>query len=146
MVPVSITIFVKQMKYLPLFISIFYCISLNGQEIRMFEYKWLDHPDQYSPKLEECFSYKEIPEYDVNVLPRWSEILVNGYAQHKIANGHQWRGGITNRAVLRIDVVFTKYPFEKKDWITDYYWLLSNRLLELFKLDPDLNSRILSGI
>ncbi|WNJ19822.1 hypothetical protein [Pontibacter sp. G13] len=38
--------------------------------------------------------------------------------------------------VTAIDLVYTRYPWDFNDWLTDYDWLLENRLKSLYELQP----------
>ena len=66
--------------------------------------------------------------------------LENGYAEHRLKEPDVWLTQINNVVPNSIQIVFTKYPFDKEDWITNYYELLANRLIELFVVDSTLNS------
>lgn len=67
--------------------------------------------------------------------------LENGYACHIIKNPEELLKMKERRyEVARVEVVYTQYPFNKSDWLTNYYDLLSWRLEELFKLDSTINS------
>ncbi|GAB4286694.1 MAG: hypothetical protein Kow0068_12300 [Marinilabiliales bacterium] len=117
-----------------LFFSISFCY---GREL--FTDDMLKYPKKHSSDIEKLFNYHEIdvfvPASMVNTV-----ILENGYAQSIIKNKEAWDKNIANRKIKRIDIIFTKFPFKKEDWITDYDFLLAARLSELFKLDSSLNS------
>lgn len=70
--------------------------------------------------------------------------LENGYAQHRFANQPDLKRNLTGLQPVSIDIVYTKYPFSKEDWQTNYYELLANRFKELFQFDPTLNSSEIS--
>jgi hypothetical protein len=67
-------------------------------------------------------------------------ILENGYALYSIIDKDKWDRLKHNVDVTSVDIVFSRYPFNKEDWITNYYKLLASRLIELFSIDPSLNS------
>lgn len=104
-----------------------------------FDIRWLEQPQNYFSELEACFEYSETesyrPEESIYVC-----FLKNGYAQAVFENPKNWVPDVVNRKVLEITIVFSKYPYFKEDWITNYYSLLSRRLIMLFRLDPSLNS------
>ena len=104
-----------------------------------FQDKWLNDPGKYTTELERCFTYRETFEYQP-VESAFCIFLKNGYAQAKFENPNKWVTPAANRVVTEITVVFSKYPYFKDDWITNYYFLLSKRLKSLFALDPSLNS------
>jgi hypothetical protein len=62
--------------------------------------------------------------------------LEMGYASHIIKNPEAWNNPKKEKVVYEIDLVFTQYPKEKKDWIINYDSLLTWRLREISKLDP----------
>jgi hypothetical protein len=70
--------------------------------------------------------------------------LENGYAVYEFVDRSEWGLLPKNIKVKSIDLIFTKYPYKKEDWITNYYVLLSNRFKELFSLDNSLNSNSVS--
>lgn len=122
---------------LVLFILMISDFLLSGQQ--KFDTRWLEQPHNYITELETCFEYSEIesyqPEESIYVC-----FLKNGYAQANFENPEKWITNVANRRVLEITIVFSKYPYFKDDWITNYYALLSRRLVMLFRLDPTLNS------
>ncbi|MCF8372265.1 MAG: hypothetical protein K9H64_11625 [Bacteroidales bacterium] len=110
---------------------------LSGQQ--KFDLQWLEQPHKFISELESCFEYSEIESYqpDESI---YICFLKNGYAQANFENPKKWITNVANRRVLEVTVVFSKYPYFKDDWITNYYALLSRRLAMLFRLDPTLNS------
>lgn len=78
-------------------------------------------------------SYVPVYHYENN----GREVKLNmGYAQHRIHNPEAWHNPDHQKVVYEIDLVFTRYPLKKKDWITNYDTLLNDRLREIGKLDP----------
>ena len=67
-------------------------------------------------------------------------LLENGYALYELSNKELFSRLLRNVETINVDIVFTHYPVNKKDWITNYYELLANRLKELFLIAPWLNS------
>jgi hypothetical protein len=62
------------------------------------------------------------------------------YAQHEVANPQAWHR-LSHRVIpYEIDLVFTMYPKDPKQWRTNYYDLLNERMKTLFALDPAFNS------
>ncbi len=106
----------------------------------MFRQYWLDSPVRFADSIENCFQYSEIDSFRINTVKN-TVLLENGYAKAKLVNTEDWKTNVNNRHVGSITIIFTKYPLEKKDWITNYYVLLANRLKELFELDSSLNSK-----
>lgn len=103
-----------------------------------FEKEWLNNPLIYLNEIENQCIYLETDTY---ALPTqgYCKQLFNAYASATISNKTGWKAGINNVIVKRIDIVYTKYPFHRKDWITNYNQLLAARLIELFEIDPGLN-------
>lgn len=119
-----------------LLFSAFLQLSLSAQV--KFNPVWLENPLQYTVELDQQFEYIEIPVFKMPEKGFFKE-LENGYAKADFVNPSKWKAGLVNIKVSQIDIVFTKYPFKKQDWITNYHALLSERLKVLFALDPSLN-------
>ncbi|UZR93865.1 hypothetical protein [Chondrinema litorale] len=96
------------------------CISITAQELSNLEYQEV-----------ELSEYK----FDSN---RNAAVLEMAYAEHKIKNPESWQQVAQNNKVLEVDLIFTKYPRHKKDWITDYDYLLNKRIDNLMNLIPCL--------
>jgi hypothetical protein len=65
------------------------------------------------------------------------------YASHIIQNPDQWENNDNRKEIIQVDIIFTKYPFDKKDWITHYDSLLHNRIQSIRRLEPSvLNSEV----
>jgi hypothetical protein len=121
-----------------LFVIFYGCKNLSGSDVK-FRPEWLAHPMEFRSEIEKCFIYREIDEFPGTSGP-FEVFLMNGYAESVIRNAAEWRPGIANRKVLSIEIIFTKYPLAKEDWITNYYVLLADRLKVLFSVDPSLNA------
>lgn len=105
----------------------------------MFTDDILKDPIKNKEEFEKMFNYTEIAIFKGGSFTN-TVILENGYAKSKIINKQEWQTNIDNRKVTQIDIIFTKYPFQKQDWITNYHTLLADRLKELFAIDPSLNN------
>jgi hypothetical protein len=104
----------------------------------MFPTNVLENPKSFAEWFDNSFEHLFLKEYD-NVLEIGKLALENGYAEHNFnIKGEIGLPNFFNP--IYIDVVYTHYPIRKEDWKTNYYELLANRLKELFKLDPMLNS------
>jgi len=101
--------------------------------------EWLLNPAKYAKEIETACNYREEELFALPVSGHYKQ-LFNAYAQATIANPDSWKSGMNNVEVQSIDIVFSKYPKQKEDWITNYYSLLANRLSALFAIDPELNS------
>ncbi len=111
----------------------------HEKEEKMFCFSILDYPRANNDLLLSHFSYAEIPVYEFPE-DSLSIILFNGYALADIANPEDLNIDFDYYNVASVDIVFTKYPYHKEDWRTNYYDLLSWRLLALFELDSLLNN------
>ncbi len=100
----------------------------------------LNNPIKYSVQLQKRFSYKEIIVFN-DTMSEPHVTLTNGYAKYKITDAEKWLNIKKNKIPYRVDIVYTKYPLHKKDWITNYDKLLANRLKALFKIDSNLNRK-----
>jgi len=106
----------------------------------MFSDNILNSPRNNASDLEKLIRYSEILKFTGHAIKN-AVVLENGYASSEILNSRLWQPNKAGRKVLFIDVVFTRYPLKKEDWLTNYYDLLTDRLKELFKLDPALNDK-----
>ena len=104
-----------------------------------FEDFVLNEPIKHKKLLLSSFTIQEIPKYYRINQPQ-QVILENGYAKYKIKNPKDWKSIQKDRIPVAVDIIYTKYPREKKDWRTEYHGLLANRLKELFRIDPSLNN------
>jgi len=83
------------------------------------------------------FTITETPFYIFNPLERQVSLRM-AYASAQIANPEAWNNLKKDKKVYEIELVYTKYPKDFNKWLTDYDWLLENRLKELFSIDPQL--------
>ncbi len=123
----------------------YFCLSIlslsafsSTLETEKFQAKWLENPHRFIQELENCFEYVEIGQY----YPQENDeatFLYNSYAKSGFDHFNSTAIDIKAEEVHRIDLVFTKYPYDKKDWITNYHLLMANRLIKLFELKPELN-------
>ncbi|GAB4377148.1 MAG: hypothetical protein Kow0075_05210 [Salibacteraceae bacterium] len=105
-----------------------------------FERDLLAHPDTFRGQIVSKFHRYETGVY----LPEDGHGLVhleNGYAIHRIANPDAWLSLKDTVRPVEVDIIFTKYPADSTFWLTDYHWLLSKRLVQLFKIDSNLNAK-----
>jgi hypothetical protein len=79
----------------------------------------------------------EVSEYQIEK-QQGAAVLEMAYAQHRINNPEIWSEVSTSAEVLSVDLIFTKYPRKRNDWITDYDFLLNARIKNLMKLIPGL--------
>ena len=126
-------------KSLQLIFALFILPFLLLAQETEFENFVLDAPIKNKKLLLSSFTIQEIPKYYKRNQPR-QVILENGYAKYKIKNPKDWKSVRKDRIPVAIDIIYTKYPREKKDWRTEYHGLLANRLKELFRIDPSLNN------
>jgi len=117
--------------------------TIGDERELYFENSWLQNPRVHSREITERFVFEETDVYH-NGNDSMVIRLTNGYALAPIINKGDYAYDKTRFKVAKIDVVFTKYPFDKKDWLTNYYDLLAWRLLALFGLDPSLNNTDIS--
>ncbi|MFC2111208.1 hypothetical protein ACFLQ5_02015 [Bacteroidota bacterium] len=124
-------------------ISIFFVFitTIVFSQDAKFSKEILNNPKEHSDSLEAMFNINEIKVFDKNNTKN-QVILENGYVKSKIKNPQVWKANQKDVIVTQIDIVFTKYPRDKEDWRTNYHSLLSDRLKELFALDPKLNSNL----
>ncbi len=98
----------------------------------------LDNPREKGGMLLEKFSSTETKVF-AKPSDSMSIVLENGYARAPIVNSEVYDYDTEKFRVSKVDIVFTRYPYNKKDWLTNYYDLLAWRLKALFELDGFLN-------
>ncbi len=137
-----------QLKVLFLCLFSIMCIEVYAKEVMgktteendmHFPEEYLENPVKYDSLLVNLFHYRETDVFDKQ--DRKDVIyLENGYADANIRDVENFFIRKEAYQVVKVEVVYTKYPFHKKDWITNYYDLLARRLEELFSIDSALNS------
>lgn len=112
--------------------------STHGVFPVYFPSQMLHNPRENAGELLSLFAYNETdlfePAPDAGIIK-----LANGYASARIRNNEDYTLNHDSARVTRIKIVFTKYPYHKQDWRTNYFDLLAWRLKALFELDPLLN-------
>lgn len=115
-------------------------IALESPEPeKQFPDSILSDPRLYGHEIVNKFQYSELETFSK---PNDSLTLVlkNGYASAIITHKDSISYPKENYRVKTIKLVYTKYPFSKEDWLTNYYDLLAWRLQELFRIDSTLNN------
>jgi len=121
-------------------IVIIYSWSIKAQDFRkMFSEQVLLSPTEFAQWFDYSINTEDITEFTPTNETQ-SVLLENGYVQHRIMNPSALLNAKKSSTPISIDIIFTKYPIKKEDWITNYYELLSNRLKALFAIDESLNS------
>jgi hypothetical protein len=132
--------YIRIMKAIIFFLLCFCpCLLLSGGEKQVaFTQKQLGNPRLHHEEIINRFRYTETGTF---ILPADSLhiVLFNSYARARISNPESLIVDHDQYRVKKIQVVFTKYPFDKNKWLTNYYDLLGWRLTELFQLDGHLN-------
>ncbi len=109
--------------------------SLQAQlTVKKFEPSLLQNHDE---AVETRFATIEIPVYETAMAN--TVFLQNGYASAIIRNPSYWRPDYDSMDVTDITLVYTRYPLDKNKWSIGYHYLLNERLMELFRLDSNLN-------
>ena len=85
------------------------------------------------------FFQKTQPVYEP-VSAKQQTVLQMGYAQYKLQNREDWAGKTYKKHITSVDLVFTQYPVNKADWLTDYDWLLEKRIETLQEAIPELRN------
>lgn len=115
------------------------CGELRAAEReKQFDTKHLDRPQENKEWLVGHFSYHEVDTFS----PKRDALTVhleNGYAQARFRHPEVYTPYRSGYRVKKVKIVFTKYPYHKEDWRTNYYDLLAWRLQALFDLDSLLN-------
>ncbi|MDX9846556.1 MAG: hypothetical protein RBT74_06205 [Tenuifilaceae bacterium] len=128
---------------LPLTFFLFASYVTLGQKPPRFSTDVLNSPIQHAAWFDNMLELVYVDTFTRDT-SAYVVSLENGYAQHRFANQPELIRNLTGFEPVSIDIVYTKYPFSKEDWQTNYYDLLANRLKELFQHDPTLNSREIS--
>lgn len=122
-----------------LFIMLISTLVAFGQGEIMFTKRVLDNPIENSQWFDSNLELVYIDAFEAQNSTQ-TTYLENGYVKHQFLDGSNLRGSHWGATPVSIDVVYTKYPFSRVDWQTNYFTLLANRLKELFLLDSSLNS------
>jgi hypothetical protein len=85
------------------------------------------------------FQHKEIHLFHHHHHQRetWLEMA---YASAEIKNPEKWTSDSRKKKIKEIDIVFSRYPLDKKDWKTNYDSLLSKRVKSIVALIPQVLS------
>ena len=119
-------------------------LGVSAQQTVKFSKQVLTQPIEHAATLDSLFTTQEIPLFIADTTHN-SIRFPNGYAQHQLHDADSLTDILaTGAMVTHVNIVFTKYPINKKDWITNYYTLLSNRLQALFSIDSTLNSNTIT--
>jgi hypothetical protein len=87
----------------------------------------------------QVLNFSETPLYEVKSSPTlFYTVLKMEYAKSGISNGKDWTKDHREKIVQKVDLVYTKYPKDKKDWITPYDSLLHRRIREVRRLVPEI--------
>ena len=105
----------------------------------MFTKHVLDNPIECSHWFDNAIELAYVDVYEGQNTTQ-TTFLENGYVQYQFCSGNNLRDSHWGATPVSIDVVYTKYPFSREDWQTNYFTLLANRLKALFLLDSTLNS------
>lgn len=126
-------------RFIVVFLFLAPTLVALGQNEPMFSEYLLDNPIESSQWFD---SILELVYVDVFEEPNSTRTicLENGYAQHLFSDGANLSHRYWGATPVSVDVVYTRYPFNRVDWQTNYFMLLANRLKELFQFDPTLNS------
>jgi len=141
-------IFMRKIQKQFVSLLVVYCLVLPFTAIaiespepeKQFPNSILSDPRLYGHEIVNKFQYSES---DTFITPNdsLSLVLKNGYASANIIHQDSISYPKENYRVKTIKLVYTKYPFYKEDWLTNYYDLLAWRLQELFRLDSTLNNK-----
>ena len=126
------------LKLLNTFTILLMAVQSFSQQVK-FHQEWLDNPAKYSTEIEEVFTSDTIDTFQKEEYKSFA-ILENGYAKSKIKNTADWKGIPSGFYADTIIFIYTQYPKNINFWLTNYHTLLAQRLKNLFKLSPDLNS------
>ncbi|MBU0489340.1 MAG: leucine-rich repeat domain-containing protein [Bacteroidetes bacterium] len=113
---------------------------LFAQESAEFDINQLMQPGKYGVAISKHFGVTEIPAFKANPNDTNCIALENGLRQHTFINAAAYHESKADRPIKRVEVIFSRYPIRDGKY-NMYYPLLCNRLLELFRLDPSLNSK-----
>lgn len=110
-----------------------------AQKQPLFSLEILENPIENQKQLDAILPVEQIRVYKKPMISNQMVVLTNGYAIAEIQNPDAWKALKNKVKPVGISIVFTKFPADKNDWITNYYILLAKRLKALFALDEKLN-------
>jgi hypothetical protein len=136
-----------QISYYPIFLIfllqlIFFEGAYAQASENMVPEEVLTNPIENASWFDENIPLIEVPNYDTTVT-NFVLRIENGYAEYRfkpLLDNYLNDNFIS----ISVDIVFTKYPLKREDWITNYYELLANRLKAIFAMDKTLNSNHVS--
>jgi len=114
-------------------------VSLGQNDGLKFPLEYLRNPEAYSSWFDSSLNVVETPVFDKSTSCGYV-LLENGYAKHELMDVSYFQVVREFLKPVSVDIIFTKYPVRKEDWITNYYQLLAARLTALFNIDSNLNS------
>lgn len=117
---------------LPVFLVLL--LPLWGQV--QFEPEQLNDPKRYGSAISSQLQTIEIPEFRDTTPSTF--FLKNGFRSSSYLNGADWLRIADTVEVVRIDIVYSKYPLRNGSY-SEIYPLLCSRLKHLFELDAGLN-------
>ena len=105
-----------------------------------FPWHYLEQPRKFKNAIQRRFTYQEIPRFKPDTVLE-GVVFENGYAKARIKNPQDWKRVKGEKIPIAVDIIYSKYPKDKTDWLTDYNELLSARLKRLFEIDRGINRK-----
>jgi hypothetical protein len=104
-----------------------------------FDITQLHDPSKNGPSIAALLATTEVSEYTHADKDSNCVYLMTGLRSSKIENISDWSKVKDSIEPYRIDIVYSKYPLREGVYF-EIYPLLCNRLINLFQMDPSLNS------
>jgi len=123
-------------------LCLFFLETICFGQHKLFHPSVLSSPQEHSTVFDSIFKIVEVREFNKNK-QQSSVLLKNGYAEAEIINKQDWSQIAHKAKVTKVKLIFSKYPFKKEVWLTNYYKLLGARLNKLFEIDSNLNSNLI---
>lgn len=115
------------------------CFVKGIQAQALFSEAELNNPNAYIAKFDSIIPSIEMPLARLN-FDAGQVIFKTSYADWQITDTSLWSSGYRGDTLY---LVMSKYPVKLSDWQIGYHKLLAERLKSIYKIIPELNSRLI---
>lgn len=85
-----------------------------------------------------AYTTRLVPKYTFHQSSMAQTVLAMDYASSRIQYPRMWTNDVRKKEIYEVDIVFTNYPSNKADWLTNYDSLLARRIRSVKMLIPEL--------
>ena len=87
------------------------------------------------------YTTRLVPVYTFHQSSAAQTVLEMDYASSTIKYPRMWTNDVRGKEIYEVDIVFTNYPSNKADWLTNYDTLLNQRVQSVKGLIPELKGK-----